>query len=251
MRGVVLVGHGSLRSASGVAMVRVAVGLRRRRMADRVIPAFLNYSQPTLAQAVRGLASKGVDTVLIQPYFLVAGKYVREDLPAQVAALASRYPAIRFRLGSSLGAHLGLVAVARDRLRQGGQEPSVPWALLLVAHGTPYPEANGPITWAAARLAQVAGASTWLTAYLACNSPDVLQAVDLLANSGLCHVVVLPYFLQNGRHVREDVVRLLDLARARYPRLTIRAVPPLGYHPVLVDVVAQRVQGLIGPGMDP
>ncbi len=242
MRGVILVGHGSLRSGSGAAMIRVAAELGTRIIADRVIPAFLNYSRPTLAQAVEDLASQGVDTVLVQPYFLVAGKYVQEDLPAQVAALAQGYPALRLHLGSPLGAQGELVAIAWDRLRQSGQPPSVPWALLLVAHGTPYPEANGPITWAAARLARVAAASAWATAYLSCNPPDVLQAVELLAHRGLHHVVALPYFLQDGRHVREDIPRLLDRARARDPRLTIRAVPPLGYHPLLAEVVAREVQ---------
>ncbi|GEM_PF-378258 len=242
MRGVILVGHGSLRSGSGAAMVRVAAGLQGRCIADRIAPAFLNYSRPTLAQAVGDLASQGVDTVLVQPYFLVAGKYVQEDLPAQVAALARRHPALRLYLGHPLGAHGELVAIARERLQGSGPRPSEPWALLLVAHGTPYPEANGPIIWAAGRLAQVAVASTWATAYLTCNTPDVLQAVDLLAHSGLRHVMALPYFLQDGRHVREDIPRLLDRARARYPRLTIRAVPPLGYHPLLEDVVARQIQ---------
>ena len=45
---IILIGHGSLRSAGGASMIRVADDLRARACAI-VEPAFLNYSRPTLA----------------------------------------------------------------------------------------------------------------------------------------------------------------------------------------------------------
>lgn len=241
MNGLVLVGHGSLRSAAGADMIRVAAHLRRRQVAPLVAPAFLNYSRPTLAEAVTRLVAQGVDTLTVQPYFLVAGKYVLEDLPQEIARLMARFPGVRFRLAPVLGAHPALVAIALDRLASGMSPGEGPRGLLLVAHGTPYPEANGPVTWAAARLAQVTGVDAWIVAYLDCNPPHVLQAVELLAAGGIRRVDLLPYFLQQGRHVREDMPRLVALAQARHPDLLLRLAPSLGDDPRLADVIADRL----------
>lgn len=243
MRGVVLVGHGSLRSASGVAMIRHAARLRQRGVAPLVAPAFLNYSRPRLGEAAARLVQCRASQITVQPYFLVAGKYVLEDLPQEVQALAQRFPGVRFSTGSVLGAHPRLADVAAQRLASVGGANLLrrESALLVIAHGTPYPEANGPVAWLAERLGACTGAPRTAVAYLSCNRPRVTQAVDALVGEGVRSILALPYFLQNGRHVREDVPRLLGESARRHPQVAIHLAPPVGYDEELVDVLVERL----------
>lgn len=243
MKGVVLVGHGSLRSASGAAMIRHAARLRQRRAAALVAPGFLNYTRPRLAEAAARLVAQGARRIVVLPYFLVAGKYVLEDLPQEVHALGQRFPEVDFSMGSVLGVHPHLLAVAADRLAavHDAGVPAQESAVLVIAHGTPYPEANTPIRWLAERLPLHTGFPRAAAAYLDCNAPTVPQAVDALAAAGVRRILALPYFLQNGRHVREDVPRLLAASAQRHPDVTIRLAPPVGYDERLVDVLAERI----------
>src|SRR4051794_13418380 len=95
---VILIGHGSLRSASGASMIRIAARLRERNVAPMVEAAFLNYSRPTLAETVEKVATGGVTRITVQPYFLIAGVYVQNDLRALIAEVNAQFPAISFRL---------------------------------------------------------------------------------------------------------------------------------------------------------
>src|SRR5690349_9572208 len=85
MRAVLLVGHGSLRSGSGAAMIRLAARVRAAGVAPIAGAGFLNYSRPSFAEALARCAARGADEVVVQPYFLVPGKFVRVDLPRLLA----------------------------------------------------------------------------------------------------------------------------------------------------------------------
>ena len=52
MNAIVLIGHGSLHSDSGASMIRLAARLRQRGVAPIAEAGFLNFSRPTIAEAV-------------------------------------------------------------------------------------------------------------------------------------------------------------------------------------------------------
>jgi sirohydrochlorin cobaltochelatase len=242
MQAVILIGHGSLRSASGTAMIRCAARLRARRLAPLTGAAFLNYSRPTLAETVARLYARGASRVLVQPYFLIDGVYVRHDLPALVAAVAAHYPGLPFTLAETLGSHPALVRLAAKRVQAAcsAQPPTAgPRGLLLMAHGTPLVEANAPLAVVAAQVAAATGCTVHAVGYLDCNHPDISTALAGLAAAGVTQIVALPYFLHLGRNVREDLPALL--AQARTARPPILQAHHLDYDPLLVEAVAGRV----------
>src|SRR4051794_20667473 len=110
---VILIGHGSLRSASGASMIRIAARLREREVAAIVEAAFLNYSRPTLAETVEKVATAGVTRITIQPYFLIAGVYVQNDLRALIGEVSAQFPALTFRLAPVIGNHPALTTLAQ------------------------------------------------------------------------------------------------------------------------------------------
>lgn len=54
-------------------------------------------------------------------------------------------------------------------------------------------------------------------------------------------VVAVPLMLGTAGHVRVDIPRLLDAERSRHPGLVYRYARALGPHPVLVDLLADRI----------
>lgn len=252
MNGIVLIGHGSLRSGSGASMIRLAARLRERGVAAIVEAGFLNYSRPTLAEAVAKCVGAGATSITVQPYFLIDGVYVQEDLPGDLKRVAAQFPELTIRLAPCFGFHEKLVAMALERVRAVDPETSrTRAALLVMAHGTPLEEANEPIRRVTARLHKTAGYPLAALAYLDCNTPRITDAIDALAAEGAQKIVALPYFLHRGRHLRQDLPALLAAARRRHPALTLLEAVHLDYDLRLVDVIAERVTDALDESLPP
>jgi sirohydrochlorin cobaltochelatase len=236
---IILIGHGSLRSDSGASMIRIAAQLGERGVAPVVEAAFLNYSRPTLAEVTEKVVAVGVTTVIVQPYFLIAGFYVLNDLTALVAKVNAQFPELTFKLAPVLGTHPALTGLTQRRVQAAlEQKPTlVAPTLLLMAHGTPLPAANAPLYTLADQLVENLELAGSLVSYLDCNEPSIPDAIDQLVASGTREIVALPYFLHLGRHVAEDLPRLIAEAQARHPNATIRLAHHLDYDLSLVDAV--------------
>lgn len=244
MKAIVLVGHGSLVSDSGKAMIRLAKQINQHGAAPIVEAGFLNYSQPTLRDAVAAAVLQGASAVTVQPYFLIEGKYVREDLRAEIAALVDHFPGIEFVVGEVFGQHRLLTDIVMDRIRVVdpalGQEGR-PVGILMMAHGTPYPEANAPIERIAARVHARADFCRVQVGYLDCNTPTIPEAIDQFVADGTNRIIAVPYFLHAGRHTQKDLPTLLAEAKDRHPHVEIRQTAAVGGDARLAEIIVERL----------
>ena len=118
-------------------------------------------------------------------------------------------------------------------------------ALLLVAHGSRRAPANREVAALARRL-RAAAAGRWdrvAHAFLELAEPDVPTALADCVAAGAGEVVLVPYFLAAGRHVREDIPRLVKQARARHPGVRIEARAHTGAGDGLVAVLLRQAAG--------
>src|SRR5690349_5223748 len=103
MDAVILFSHGSVLCGAGEALKAHAARLREGGLAPVVEVGYLNYSEPLFAEAVDRCVKAGADRLLIAPYFLIPGYFVKVDLPKAVAAAQERYPALSFVIAEPLG----------------------------------------------------------------------------------------------------------------------------------------------------
>lgn len=75
-------------------------------------------------------------------------------------------------------------------------------------------------------------------AYVERMAPDMAGAARNLVDRGCTHAVVVPLFLGQGSHVREDLPRLVADAMQKHPSLTLRLAPPIGEDPQVLDAIA-------------
>jgi sirohydrochlorin cobaltochelatase len=61
---------------------------------------------------------------------------------------------------------------------------------------------------------------------------------------GIRHVIAVPYFLQLGNHVKDDLPAIVAAGRARHPAATILLAEHLAYDRLLVAVIGDRVAEL-------
>jgi sirohydrochlorin ferrochelatase len=78
-------------------------------------------------------------------------------------------------------------------------------------------------------------------AHMELAEPSIASAFNVCVARGATTVVIAPYFLWPGNHWDRDIPALAAEAAARYPGIRYLVAAPLGPHPLLRDVVTQRV----------
>ena len=124
-------------------------------------------------------------------------------------------------------------------------------AVVLFAHGSPVAEANEGVAALARRVAASldAGiAAEFVTAaFLESAQPDLGAAIAEADRRGLRRVVIMPYFLTLGLHLRRDLPRLVAQQRARFPRMEILVSESLEGYEGMAEAIASRVRQALNP----
>ena len=103
MDALILFSHGSVLCGAGETVRAHARRIAERGEYTMVEAAFLNYNQPALPEVAARCHEAGAARVVIVPYFLVPGKFVRIDLPAQIAAAREQWPEMEFVVAPPIG----------------------------------------------------------------------------------------------------------------------------------------------------
>lgn len=107
-------------------------------------------------------------------------------------------------------------------------------ALVLVAHGTADPRGRQTVIALRSQVARLLPGVRVLDAYVDVQRPRLPDVVDALVRQG-DRTVIVPTLLSTGYHIEVDVAR----AAAVSPLVT--AAPPLGPHPVLAQILGDRL----------
>jgi len=78
------------------------------------------------------------------------------------------------------------------------------------------------------------------TAFLECAPPTLGDAVAKLTLHGARQILVIPYFLTMGIHLRRDLPRIVEELQHIYTGVDIDVTEPLDGHPALLDILVDR-----------
>ena len=105
MDAIILFSHGSVLCGAGETLFALAARMEARGDAPIVEVGFLNYSQPTFAQAFEKCVERGATRILVAPYFLVAGYFVKVSLPPVIAPMRDKYPGVEVVVAEAMKTH--------------------------------------------------------------------------------------------------------------------------------------------------
>jgi sirohydrochlorin ferrochelatase len=113
--GIIVFAHGSRVESANQAVRKVASELARAGNFPHVEAAFLELGEPSLAGAAAKLVDRGVERILVLPYFLTLGLHMERDLPRLTEDISNRYKGVEVLVGLPLEGHPALVKVLLDR----------------------------------------------------------------------------------------------------------------------------------------
>lgn len=111
--------------------------------------------------------------------------------------------------------------------------------IVLLAHGSRDPGWRAPVEAVARRVAGLDPSVRVACAYLELSQPDLRTATADLVAAGAGTIRVVPLFLGLGKHLREDLPRLLAELRALHPQVPVELARAVGEEPDVVELLAR------------
>lgn len=117
-------------------------------------------------------------------------------------------------------------------------------AIILFAHGSAVEEANEGVRELARRIERQAGYAHVRASFLGPGQPELGPAIADAIAGGFNRIVVVPYFLTLGIHLRRDLPRLVAAEKEKHPGLEILVGRSLEDHPEMASLVLSRIRDI-------
>ena len=118
-------------------------------------------------------------------------------------------------------------------------------AILLFGHGSRVEDANEGVRTLARQIEEAGPYRHVRAAFLELGQPDLAGAVDEAVNTGFQRVIVIPFFLTMGVHLRRDLPNLVAPLKQKHPNVEIEVGQSLEGHPLMASMILGRVQEVI------
>lgn len=134
--------------------------------------------------------------------------------------------------------------IADPGLPEGFDRDSI--GIVIVDHGSRRQESNRRHEDFVAAWRTSRGYPIVEPAHMEMAAPSIGAAFEACVAAGATTVVITPYFLGPGNHWDRDIPALAAEASTRHPDVRYLVTAPLGPHPLLMDIVDDRIQYCVG-----
>lgn len=197
----VLVAHGERGGAYSNAILMEHAQIAAAELPNVAVAAGVLSGEPTLEAALSDVARRTTGPILLYPFFMAPGYFVKVKLPKR---LADAGLAARCRVLTPLGLEGPLPVIIRERAKAATHQIGVPAQdarLLLVGHGSKVARASAKATEAVAACLRELGG-------FACVETGFLEEAPFLDDAVMADTrptVVVGFFNGDGLHAAEDV----------------------------------------------
>jgi sirohydrochlorin cobaltochelatase len=121
--------------------------------------------------------------------------------------------------------------------------------IILFVHGARDPRWAEPFRRLRAKIEALGDGTPAALAFLEHGTPDLAEAAAAMASGGVQRIRIVPMFFGRGGHLRNDLPRQLELARARAPGVGFEVTEAAGESEQVLEALAKFALGA-GCGAD-
>jgi sirohydrochlorin ferrochelatase len=116
-RALLIVDHGSRQPEAHEHLESIAREVRRRAPGLLVHVAHLELAEPSLGRGIDACVADGAREIAVHPLFLLPGRHLTRDVPAELERAAAAHPGVEIRLTEALGTSTALAEAILATLR--------------------------------------------------------------------------------------------------------------------------------------
>lgn len=117
-------------------------------------------------------------------------------------------------------------------------------AVLFISHGSRLAQTEDEVRAFVGRLKRRSRVPIFEYAYLEVSHPSIPEGIDICVKRGAREIIALLNFLNTGKHVEEDIPRIIREAQKKYPGVVFYITEPVGQHArmtdLFLDMIAKR-----------
>jgi sirohydrochlorin ferrochelatase len=115
-------------------------------------------------------------------------------------------------------------------------------AVIILGHGSRNGGADEAIRQIAAEVKRVSDFVSVEHAFLQYVQPALPETLEACIRQGANNIVIVPFFMQAGAHVRRHIPDLVEKAKKRHPGINIAVTDYVGTHPLMAKIVVDLVK---------
>ncbi len=255
--GIVVIGHGTRNQAGQdqfkQLFERMLDGRGRQILGCEAEYAFLELAEPSIGTSLQSLAERGVRELVVVPALLFSAGHAQSDIPSEVSTEAERLGMRVIAQSPALCCEPSMIEVSGNRFREALLRcprlfTSENTGLAMIGRGSSSDDATAAMLQFADLRIEKHPVAWSTTGFIHAQRPNVDEALDGLAATGLPCLVVQPHLLFEGK-LMDDLRNEIEY-RQRFTTTQIwLLVEPLGPDPIIANLLKNLIAQSIDRNM--
>jgi precorrin-8X/cobalt-precorrin-8 methylmutase len=210
---------------------------------DYVNYSFLEVLPPFIAEGIGQCIAGGANFITVMPYFLYPGMKLKDTV--KQSAMIGRDRDLKLVITKPLSYHPKMVQLIIDRINALKKnsyisQPDKECDVVLIGHGSSDRNAHDAFVYAANAIRPFYRNVEFC--FLELDRPDIEEGIRRAVEGNPQVILIVPYFLHKGAHIKRDVIKDLSAAFQKYKFKDAFMGQHLGVDAKLVDIVIERAR---------
>jgi sirohydrochlorin cobaltochelatase len=114
-------------------------------------------------------------------------------------------------------------------------------AVVLLGHGSKSQEAKEDFEFIVKLTQEKLAIDNVFGAHMEIAEPSLEDVISKISETELNRVIIIPYFLYKGNHIKFDIPKKIAKLEQMYPNLSFEFGTPIGKDPFMADLLAKKV----------
>ncbi len=115
-------------------------------------------------------------------------------------------------------------------------------AILVISHGSHSLETKREVSALIKKLRREIKIPIVEYAFLEIESPSISEGIDMCIKKGAKQILITLNFLNSGKHVDQDIPRIVAAAEKKYPAVKFKITSPVGQHPRITELFCDLIK---------
>lgn len=243
-KALLIVDRGSREPDVRLELKDICAIAKRKAKYDYTNYCFLEVVPPFIEEGIRKCVDNGADFITIVPYFLYPGLKLKDSV--KQSAKICQIKNLRMVITKPLSYHTTITDVVIDRIQQLKSEQEIQFSnsecdILLIGHGSSDKSARHAFTYTVNTLKPFYRNVNFC--FLELDKPDIEEGIkNIILQNDPKIILLVPYFLHKGTHIKHDVIKDIDAALGKYTFKNVFMTKHLGVDEKLADLIVERAR---------
>ena len=202
---------------------------------------FLEVLPPFIEEGIKKCLDNGVDCITVMPYFLYPGMKLKESVKrtAGIAHISN----LKIVITKPLSYHSLMTSMIVDRINYIKNEKRILYPnsicdILVIGHGSSDKRARDAFIYTVNTLKPIYRNVDFC--FLELDKPDIEHGIKTVLQKRPKIILLIPYFLHKGAHVKRDIIEDVNVALGKYGFKNAFMAKHIGVDQKVVDIILER-----------